>query len=551
MIDMSLPDESPATPHLSAQLDHQLVLKHEDEKHGEHSDQDAIDYPGGLKLILITVALCLSVFLVALDNTIIATAIPKITDQFQSLDDVGWYGSAYLLTTAAVQLLFGRLYTVLSIKWVYIAAISLFEIGSVVCGAAPTSSALIIGRAIAGLGSAGIASGASIIVAHTVPLEKRPNYIGLIGGMYGISSVAGPLVGGVFTDKVSWRWCFYINLPIGAVTLLVIMVFFESPASRKPGSIGWAARINQFDPFGTVTFVVAIVCVLLALQWGGTKYPWSDGRIVSLFILCGVLISIFTAIQIRMQEQATLPPRILKQRSIMSASWFAFCSGSSFFILAFFVPIWFQAVKGVSAIQSGINSIPMVLSLVISSIIAGGLTTYIGVYAPFMILASFLMSAGAGVISTFTSSTGHAHWIGFQVIYGLGVGFGMQQPILASQTVLSLEDIPVGTSLVMLMESLGGAIFVSVGQNIFSNQLISGLTSRVPGVDPASVLNAGATSLRNSVDAQYLPSVLSVYNQALVSAFYVSIAMAGLSLVGALAIEWESVKKDAAEKTMG
>jgi MFS family permease len=150
-----------------------------------------------------------NMFSKALDNTIITTAIPRITDQFKSIDQVGWYGSAYLLTTCAFQLFFGKLYTFFSIKWVYLTALVIFEIGSAICGAAPNSAALIIGRAIAGVGSAGIFSGAILIVAATVPLRQRPTYMGLIGGMYGIASVAGPLMGGAFTDKLTWRWCFY------------------------------------------------------------------------------------------------------------------------------------------------------------------------------------------------------------------------------------------------------------------------------------------------------------------------------------------------------
>lgn len=148
----------------------------------------------------------------ALDNTIIATAIPRITDQFKALNDVGWYGSAYLLTTCACQLIFGKFYTFYSIKWVYLIALFIFEIGSLICGVAPNSVTLIIGRAIAGVGSAGIFSGAVLIVASTVPMRQRPTYMGVIGGMYGIASVAGPLLGGVFTDKLTWRWCFYVRI---------------------------------------------------------------------------------------------------------------------------------------------------------------------------------------------------------------------------------------------------------------------------------------------------------------------------------------------------
>lgn len=165
------------------------------------------------KLLVINIASCVAVLCVALDNTIIATAIPRITDQFKALDNVGWYGSSYLLTTCAFQLLFGKFYGNFNVKWVFLTALALFELGSLICGAAPNSVALIVGRAIAGLGSAGIFSGAQIICAYTVPLEKRAIYTGLIGGTYGLASVIGPLLGGAFTEHVSWRWCFYINLP--------------------------------------------------------------------------------------------------------------------------------------------------------------------------------------------------------------------------------------------------------------------------------------------------------------------------------------------------
>ncbi|KAI9832651.1 MAG: MFS sugar transporter [Sarea resinae] len=175
--------------------------------------EDIPRYPSSLKLVTINLAASLAVFCVSLDNTIIATAIPRITDQFEALGDVGWYGSVYLLTTCAFQLLFGKFCSQFNVKWTFLSALAIFEVGSLVCGAAPNSTALIVGRAIAGLGSAGIFSGAQIIIVYTVPLEKRPIYTGLVGGTYGIASVVGPLLGGVFTDHATWRWCFYINLP--------------------------------------------------------------------------------------------------------------------------------------------------------------------------------------------------------------------------------------------------------------------------------------------------------------------------------------------------
>ncbi|KAI0546790.1 MFS general substrate transporter [Xylaria curta] len=504
--------------------------------------EDGTEYPKGVKLLLISIALCLSVFLIALDNSIIATAIPAITVQFHSLNDVGWYGSAYLLTTAALQLLFGKFYTFLSLKWVYLTAIFIFEVGSLICGVAQNSVTLIIGRAIAGLGSAGLFSGALLILAHSVPLATRPLYTGLIGGVYGVASVAGPLLGGVFTDKVTWRWCFYINLPIGAVTIIVIALFFPDPVKRKQQTTEpLVQRLMHFDPIGTLIFIPAIISLLLALQWGGTTYPWNNGRIIGLFVVFGVLILAFLFVQWRQQENATVPPRIFRNRTVWSGSFFAFSIGSAFFLFIYYIPIWFQSVQGVSAVNSGIRNLPMLLSVVVASLFAGGLITAFGYYTPFMILGTVLAAVGGGLLTTWTPNTNTATWIGYQIIFGAGVGLSLQQPLIAVQTVLDIKDVPVGTSVIAFMQTLGGALFVSVGNNVFNNKLIEELRHNLPSVNPMDVINIGTTNLRK-LPAEILPGVLISYNNALTTAYIVATALAAVAIFGAAFMEWKSVK---------
>ncbi|TEY31533.1 hypothetical protein BOTCAL_0795g00020 [Botryotinia calthae] len=510
-------------------------------------DGEEAVYPRGLKLVVILTALCLAVFLVALDQTIIATAIPKITDQFNSIQDIGWYGSAYLLTTTALQPTFGRIYTIFSIKITFVVAIVIFEIGSLVCATAPNSTALIIGRAVAGIGVGGLFSGAIVILAYCLPLRKRPAAFGLIGGMWGIASVAGPLLGGVFTDKVSWRWCFYINLPIGAIAIAVIVVYLKIHRANNPENLSILARIMKLDLIGTVIIIPAVVCLLLALQWGGTTYPWNSAKIIGLLVGSILLFILFIISQIVLGDKGILPPRFFKNRNTLLAYIFAFLFGAGFFALIFYLAIYFQSVKGSSATRAGIELLPLLISTVMSSIVTGGLITVIGYYTPVMIFCMILFAISSGLITTFSLTTPFASWFGFQIITGIGIGVGFQGGVLVVQTVVPLADVPVGTACVSFFQSLGGALFISVCQTLFQNGLKSGIEKYAPQLDPQLFLHSGATEVQQLLaqlnQEEAIGAVRQAYVEGLTRCYWVTTACAIGSFLAVCGLDWKSVRK--------
>lgn len=220
-------------------------------------------------------------------------------------------------------------------------------------------------------------------------------------------------------------------------------------------NLPWKQKLQKLDFVGTAVFIPAVICLLLALQWGGSQYAWSNWRIIVLFVFFGVLIIAFLGVQHWKQEDGTVPPRIFFQRSVCSGSWFAACLGASFFTLVYYIPIWFQAIKGTSATQSGIDNLPLILGVTVFSIVSGVGTTILGYYTPWIYASTILMSVGAGLITTFRVHTAHPEWIGYQAIAGAGFGMGIQNPLIAVQTVLPLKDVPVGTATIMFSQTLG------------------------------------------------------------------------------------------------
>jgi len=477
------------------------------------------------------------------DGTIIAVAVPSITARFHSVQDIGWYGSIYNMMRCAFVLAFGKLYSLYSPKPVLLTATVLFEVGSAICGAAPNSVALIVGRGIAGVGAAGIFTGAIVAVKFMFPLQKRPVVMGLLGVVFTVSTVLGPIIGGALTDSLSWRWCFYINLPIGGMglLLLVFMLHLPSPMKTTNGPTVWQ-HVRRFDPLGFLTFVPATICLLMALEWGGTQYSWSDWRLILLLTLFGVLLVCAISIQVRMQEAATVPPRIIKQRSIACGGFFAIATGGAVTVIAYYLPLWFQAIKGTSATEAGVNMLPIAIAAMLGSLCSGVFTSRVGYYVPFMISGPILMAVGAGLLTTWDESTGLGPRIAYQVIFGLGSGGPGQQASLAAQTVLNDQDTPIGAAVMMFGTMLGAAVFTSVGQSVFATRLQEELQA-VPNIDKAAVARLGATELRAHLSAESLGPVIAAYNSAMGRVFFLSLGLACAALLAASGMEWKSVKK--------
>ncbi|MCJ1459605.1 hypothetical protein MMC28_009984 [Mycoblastus sanguinarius] len=495
-------------------------------------------YPAPLALFFLLTAICISIFLVALDRTIITTAIPHITDQFHSYNDVGWYASAYLITACSFLPTYGRLYGMLNTKWTFLSGLLLFQLGSLICGVAPTSKVLIVGRAIAGTGSAGILTGAFVVVTRSAPLQKRPLYAGIVGMMFGVGAIAGPILGGTFTDRATWRWCFYFNLPLGGLVAAATIFFFrpryEDTPPRSPTQV-----ILELDLIGNAILLSTAVLFFLAMQYSAEPHAWHTSRVIGLLAGAGGGLIVFILWQWRKGERALIPPSIMLQRSVAAGCVNTFFVYATLITQVYYLPVWFQACKDKSALASGVSMVPYLLGNSIFTILTGAFVSKIGYFAPPAILGCAIATIGSGLLSTLAVNTGSSKWIGYEFLISVGLGMANQQGYVAVQSVLSLEQIAVGSALVSAFQSLGGAIFVTVGNTVLLNELYD---AALPGVDIDAVIAAGATGFRTLLPKESIPALLNVYNEGLRKVFVMGIVFSGVAFLAALGLEWRSVK---------
>ncbi|KAJ1308610.1 hypothetical protein OPQ81_004308 [Rhizoctonia solani] len=489
--------------------------------------EDEDRYLTGMRLFAVFTGMLMSILLIALDQTIVATALPIIASKFDAFDQVTWIASGYFLTQAGLMLTYGQLLSVAPTKWVYLSAVVLFEIGSLFCAVAPNMEFLIFGRAFAGVGAAGIFVSVLSIIAQVTRLEQRPALFGTFGAVFALSSVVGPLLGGAFTDHVSWRWCFYINLPFGAITVTTL---------QKWLSLDW---------FGSVLALGMVTALLLPLQWGGNERPWNDKVVIALFCVFGVLCPAFIAWEYKLGDRAIMRTSMFRRRTQVGTCIEAFFIMMALLLGTYYLPIYFQVAKGHSATRSGIDILPFMLSVVIAAGGSGGVINGTGRYWPFLLGSPLLISVGSGLLYTLDVNSGSGKEIGYQILLGVGIGGALQNTVIAIQAEYAHEEelIPQGSSLVTFTQLVGGIIGIAIAGAILANQMLKYLGIYAPDL-PHDVANAvrQSVSVIFTLPAEQQEPVIRAYLKALNSVFLIGVPTGVLASLSALFVKNYNIK---------
>ncbi len=472
--------------------------------------------------------LMLALLLASLDQTIVATALPTIVGDLGGLQHISWVTTAYLLASTASTPLYGKLGDLYGRKRVFQVAIVIFLAGSALCGLSQSMLELILFRALQGLGGGGLIVGAMAIVGDIVAPRERGRYQGLFGAVFGVSSVIGPLLGGFFVQSLSWRWIFYVNLPIGAVALAVIAAVMPATGEHVH---------HKVDYLGTALMAGGVSCLILFLSLGGSTEPWGSATSIALAVGGVVLSTAFVLVERRVEEPI-LPPRLFSNRVFAAASAIGFIVGFGMFGAIAFLPLFLQVVNGASPTGSGLQLLPLMAGLLLTSIASGQIISRTGRYKVFPIVGTAVMAVGFVLLSRMDVGTSTFQRSGSMLVLGLGLGAVMQVLVLAVQNAVDYADLGVATSGATFFRSIGGSFGVAIFGAIFSNRLTTTLHQQLPNGIPGAAAGSPTAAADPSQLAKLPPAIhngyVHAYADALQTVFLVAVPVA----VIAFALTW-------------
>ncbi|KAF2723309.1 MFS general substrate transporter [Polychaeton citri CBS 116435] len=440
------------------------------EKGGEQvveKEDDGVPQRSKGKIAVIMFALCMAVFLAALDVTIVTTALPTISEHFHSSAGYTWIGSAFLLANAASIPSWGKVSDIFGRKPMLLLANIIFMVGSLIAALSNSIGMLIAARAIQGIGGGGLVILVNITIGDLFSLRSRGAFYGIIGGVWAIASSIGPIIGGAFTEGASWRWCFYINLPLDGIAFFVLLFFLDLKTPRTPVMDG----LKAIDWVGSITIVGATLMFLFGLQYGGVTFPWDSAAVICLIVFGIATFCIFLFWEYRYAKYPIMTLELFSNPTNIATLIVVFVHGFVFISGSYYLPLYFQAILGATPVLSGVYLLPTALSLSVSSIATGIFIKKVGKYRPPIWIALVLLTAGYGLFINLDASSGWAKIILYQVVAGLGTGPLFQSPLIALQAHINPRDIATATSTFGLIRQLATSTSVVLGQVVFQNSM--------------------------------------------------------------------------------